>query len=259
MTPQPLIRFDQVEYKYPGADEPVMAEFNLEILPGTVTAILGPNGAGKTTLLHLMLGWLKPGYGQIYLEEKPLSSFGRRQLGQELGLVPQNENTAFEFTLLDYVLLGRAPYLQPLAMPTSEDYEIAAQSLDDVGISHLMYRSILSLSGGEHQLVMIARALTQQPKVLLLDEPTSHLDISNKGRLVQLLSKLSQNGVTVIFTTHEPDIASNLASHLVLMKKGKILITGTMDEVLTTEELSNLYQFPLEVMKIDHRRVVLWK
>ncbi len=259
MSTPPLLSFNRVSYRYPGAEKPVMSDFSLQIEAGTVTAILGPNGAGKTTLLHLMLGWLKPEQGQISLEGKPLPSFGRRHLGQEMGLVPQDEHTSFEFTLLDYVLLGRAPYLQPLAMPTPEDYDIAAQALQDAGIGHLMHRSILGISGGEHQLVLVARALTQQPRLLLLDEPTSHLDISNKGRLVELLGNLSQKGVTIIFTTHEPDIASNIATHLVLMQQGKVLQTGTVDEVMTTDKLSALYHFPLEVLKIDHRRVVLWK
>jgi iron complex transport system ATP-binding protein len=259
MTPSPLLRFADITYGYPATLHPVMEAFNLDIEQGTVTAILGPNGAGKTTLLHLALGWLRPQAGQVLLEGKLLSSYGRRHIGQSIGLVPQNEHVAFEYSLLEYVLLGRAPYLQPLAMPNEGDYRIAYEALQEVGMADLQNRSVLSLSGGEIQLVMVARALTQQPRLMLLDEPTSHLDLSNKGRLVHLLQRLASHGVTILFTTHEPDIASNLATHLVLMQKGQVLHTGTMDEVFTTEALSQLYQIPLKVEQIDHQKVVLWK
>jgi iron complex transport system ATP-binding protein len=259
MSDQTLLKFENITYRYPTGDHDVMENFNLEIHPGTVTAILGPNGAGKTTLLHLALGWLKPQVGRIYLDGKPITSYGRRHLGQWMSLVPQTENTAFDYSLLEYAILGRAPYLQPLAMPSDEDYSIAAKSLREVGMEGLMYRSVLSLSGGERQLVMVARALTQQPHLMFLDEPTSHLDLSNKGRLVHLLQRLAQNGVTILFTTHEPDIATNLADHMVLMRKGAILETGTIDEVMTSDTLSDLYQFPLEVREVDSHRVVLWK
>jgi iron complex transport system ATP-binding protein len=259
VIPAPLLRFTEITYRYPGTVHPVMQGFNLDIEQGTVTAILGPNGAGKTTMLHLALGWLRPQAGHVLLDGKFLSEYGRRHVGQSIGLVPQNEHVAFEYSLLEYVLLGRAPYLQPLAMPTEDDYRIAYEALQEVGMADLQNRSVLSLSGGEIQLVMVARALTQQPRLMLLDEPTSHLDLSNKGRLVHLLQRLASNGVTIIFTTHEPDIASNLASHLVLMQKGQILQTGPIDEVLTSEALSRLYQIPLKVEQVDHQKVVLWK
>ena len=115
-----------------------------------------------------------------------------------------------------------------------------------------------SLSGGERQLVLLARALAQQPKILLLDEPTSHLDLSNKGKLVQLLRDLQEQGVTIIFTTHEPDVASALATHMVLMRKGEVLKTGRTEEVMTSVLLSDLYRMPIEVKMLDGKRVVQW-
>jgi iron complex transport system ATP-binding protein len=258
MTPVSLLRFSNITFGYPGAQRPVMDKLDLEIGLGTATAILGANGAGKTTLLFLALGWLKPQGGVIELGEQSLSSHTRRELGQSMALVPQNEHVPFEFSLFEYVLLGRAPYLPPLAMPREADYQIAWDALKRVGLDSMKDRSILSLSGGERQLLLIARALAQQPRLLLLDEPTSHLDLSNKGRMVHLLRDLCAQGVTILFTTHEPDVASALSTHLVLMQEGEILETGTLEQVFTSQSLTRLYQLPVEVSIVSGRRVVLW-
>ena len=179
-------------------------------------------------------------------------------MGQWMGLVPQTEHIPFDYSLLEFVLLGRAPYLPPLAMPRAEDYKIALDALDQVGLSKLQGRSIHDLSGGERQLVLVARALAQQPRLLLLDEPTSHLDLSNKGRLVKLIQMLSNKGVTVLFTTHEPDVVSAMATHLVLMQKGQVLKTGTMNEVFNSQDLSKLYQMHVSVAEVEGRRLALW-
>jgi iron complex transport system ATP-binding protein len=253
-----LLKFDHITFGYPLASHSVMEDFYLEIESGTITAILGPNGAGKTTLLHLALGWLKPQNGNIQLDQEVLNSYSRRDLGQWIGLVPQSEHIAFEYSLLEFVLLGRAPYLPPLAMPGKEDMEIASDALQQVGLSAMQNQSILSISGGERQLVLMARALAQRPRLLLLDEPTSHLDLSNKGRLVHLLRELSNTGVTILFTTHEPDVASALATHLVLMQKGEILKTGTLAEAFTNQDLTHLYQLPVNVIDVCERKVAIW-
>lgn len=253
-----LLQFKNITFGYPSAIQPVMQDFNLEIESGTITAILGPNGAGKTTLLHLILGWLKPQLGSILLEKCDLNSFNRRNLGQWMGLVPQSEHIAFEFSLLEFVMLGRAPYLPPLAMPGEEDRKIAAEALHLVGLSAMQNQSILGISGGERQLVLMARALAQKPRLLLLDEPTSHLDLSNKGLLVRLLKELAKKGVTILFTTHEPDVASALATHLVLMRKGKILKTGAFADVFNHQDLSRLYELPVNVVEVEGRKVAIW-
>jgi iron complex transport system ATP-binding protein len=253
-----LLSFENIAFTYPAGKIPVMKNFNLSIDKGTITAILGPNGAGKTTLLHLALGWLHPSKGKVKLLEKPLSAYTRRELGQWMGLVPQNESTPFDYSLLEYVLLGRTPYLEPLAMPGEKDLEISAQKLTEVGLSSLIHRSMPSLSGGERQLVLVARALAQQPKLLFLDEPTSHLDLSNKSRLVNVLRELQSQGVTIVFTTHEPDVASALATHMVLMREGEILQSGPVDQVMNDVSLTALYHLPIQVKEIDGKRVVLW-
>jgi len=254
----PLLAFQNIAFRYQPRNGQVLRQLALEIEAGTVTAILGPNGVGKTTLLHLALGWLKPESGQVFLDGKPLGSYSRHELGQWMGLVPQSEHMPFDYSVLEYVLLGRTPYLKPLEMPGEQDCLIAQQALDQVGLGGLERRAITKLSGGERQLVLLARALAQRPKLLLLDEPTSHLDLSNKSRLLGLIQKLVGQGVTILLTTHEPEVAATIATHLVLMERGHIYHTGPLDQVLTTERLTVTYGVPVQVVGLGKRRVILW-
>ncbi len=253
-----ILTFQEIDFAYPLQDQDVLSRLTLAIPAGCIMAILGPNGAGKTTLLHTALGWLKPRRGQVYLNDRPLQAYNRREIGQWIGLVPQSEHISFDYSVLDYVLFGRTPYLQPLELPGEEDQYIAGQALTQVDMTHLADRQITSLSGGERQMILIARALAQQPRLLLLDEPTSHLDIGNKSRLVALLHQLSVNGVTCLFTTHEPDVAAAAADHLVLMRSGEILQMGALTDVFTSQNLSETYHTPVEVIEVSGRKVVLW-
>jgi iron complex transport system ATP-binding protein len=253
-----FIDFESIVFGYPNSKGMVLDGMNLSILSGGITAILGPNGAGKTTLLQLVLGWLRPRSGVVRLNGKPLNEYSRREMGQTMSLVPQSEHISFDFSAVDYVLLGRAPYLAPLDQPSLADELIAREAIETVGISHLADRSVIALSGGERQLVLLARALAQQPKLLLLDEPTSHLDLSNKALLVKLLKTLNQQGVSVIFTTHEPEVASQLADHMVLMRKGKVMGSGEAASVFDSETLSALYGVPVKVVEFESRRVAIW-
>lgn len=251
-----ILKINALTFSYSPSATAAVKEVSFDISPQTVTAILGPNGAGKTTLLHLILGLKKPLTGSILLHEKPVSSYSRHELSQNIGLVPQSEYIPFEYSALEYVTLGRAPYLGPLELPGKQDTDIARQALHDVGISHLENRSIPALSGGELQLVLLARALCQQPRVLLLDEPTAHLDLANRNVTLQILDRLRSAGTTVIFSTHDPEAASLIADKLVLMRGGQVLDAGTMNEVFTAEKLSNTYGTSVEVLHIDGLHVV---
>jgi iron complex transport system ATP-binding protein len=253
-----VIAFHEVTFRYPHQKSNALSQLSLEVPAGSVMAILGPNGAGKTTLLHIALGRLRPQAGQVLLAGRPLQDYTRREVGQWIGLVPQSERIPFEYSLWEYALFGRTPYLRPLEMPGELDRQAALQVLQQVGLGEMAHRSINTLSGGERQMAMIARALTQQPHLMLLDEPTSHLDLSNKGHLLALLRSLSAGGVTILLTTHEPDVAALIATHLVLMRKGQVLQAGLLDEVLTSHSLSACYGTPVEVRAIEGRRIVLW-
>ncbi len=241
-----------------GGEQGLLFEgLSLEIPAGKVTAILGPNGSGKTTLLHLILGILAPGEGAVLLAHRRRDQYSRRDLGRLIGLVSQNEYIPFNFTVLEYVLLGRAPHLQLLQTPGEADIRTARLVLEETGLSHLEDRSIQALSGGERQLVMVARALTQQPRILLLDEPTSHLDLSNKGRVLGMIAQQAAHGVTVVYTTHEPNLAASSADFLVLMRAGRVLDAGPVVSTLTSAVLTQTYDVPVEVVELNGRRVVI--
>ena len=254
----PLLSFHQVRFGYNRNTSPVVDGLDLSLKEGRITAILGPNGAGKTTLLYLALGWLKPWAGMIGLSGKPIVSFSRKELGQQIALIPQSEHIPFEYTVLEYVLLGRAPYLPPLGMPSQADEKIAYEALEKVGIASLFDHSVLGISGGERQLVLAARALAQEPRLLLLDEPTSHLDLSNKYRLTQILKGLQESGTTILMTTHEPDLALAMSDEAILMEKGCVLIAGPTSEVASGENLSRIYRVPVKIIPVEGKQQVAW-
>ena len=253
-----LLQLQDICFTYSGSRQSVLDGLTLTIQEGQPLAILGPNGSGKTTLLHLILGWLKPNQGSLQLNGKRFGEYSRRELGQLLALVPQNEPVSFEFSALDYVLFGRAPYLAPLEQPSAKDQSIALAALEKVGLSTLAKRSITAMSGGEKQLLLIARALTQQSQTILLDEPTSHLDLGNKARLTNLLRELASEGHNLIFTTHEPDFALALSERTLMMQKGQILFDGQTSAVINSEALTHLYGSPVEVVAHEGRFLIRW-
>lgn len=256
MTPLAITLAD-IHFRYDGRDVALFEKLSLEIPPGSITAVLGPNGAGKSTLLHLILGLLTPAAGTVLLAQRPRRSYSRRELGRLVGLVAQEEAIPFNFTVQEYVLLGRAPHLKLLETPRPQDLEAARQSLARVGAADMAARPLQTLSGGERQLVLLARALAQSPRILLLDEPTAHLDLGNKGRVLQLVRDMVSDGVTAIFTTHEPDIAAALADTVVLMRAGQVLAAGPLDEIFTSENLSRTYDVPVRVLQVEGQRIVL--
>jgi len=251
-----ILSLSDLRFGYDRKLPTVLQGLALDIPPGTITAILGPNGAGKTTLLHIILGLLAPQAGKILIDGKPHTSYSRRQMSRLIGLVPQSEYIPFEFSVLEFVLLGRAPYLGPLEMPSEGDRQVALEALRSIGLEHLWDRPTPSLSGGERQLAMVARALAQKTRLLLLDEPTSHLDLGNRDRTLNVLRALARDGMTIIFTTHDPNLATT-ADYVVLLRRGAILAAGAMATTLTTENLSATYCIPVQVIRWDGRVFVV--
>jgi iron complex transport system ATP-binding protein len=174
-----------------------------------------------------------------------------------MSLVPQSEVVPFNFNVIEYVLLGRTPQLGFLDMPSEHDIELVRDTLEMLEVQHLEQRPVTELSGGEQQMVVLARALVQEPQVLLLDEPTSHLDLSNKGRLLKILQTLAQRGVTIVFSTHDPDAAAMIADHVILLKAGAVLDAGLIHQVLTSEKLTQTYGTEVKVLTIEGRLVTL--
>ncbi|TVQ36639.1 MAG: ABC transporter ATP-binding protein [Spirochaetaceae bacterium] len=253
-----IVAIDNVEFTYEGRHEPVLRGLNLSVRQGSVTALLGPNGSGKTTLLNLCLGWLKPQAGQVLLDGTPLQRIPRKQMGRTVSLVPQDEHLPFEYSVLEYVLLGRAPYLSALQMPDDSHVEAAHRALREIGADRWADRGITTLSAGERQLVMTARSLAQQPRLLLMDEPSSHLDLANTARLLRRIAALAHSGVTVLLTTHDPRVASACATEVALMRDGRILFDGPTHDALTAELLSATYGIEVEVHAVGRHRMVTW-
>jgi iron complex transport system ATP-binding protein len=253
-----LMSFVGLTFGYDRGKPPVLSGLDVSLAAGHTTAILGPNGAGKTTLLYLALGWLKPWQGEVLLAGERLAAYPRRELGRWVALVPQSEHVPFEYSVLEYVLLGRAPHLPPLATPTERDYAAAFEALEGTGITELYDHSILRLSGGERQLALVARALAQQPRLLLLDEPTTHLDLRNKSSLIGVIRDLKAQGVTILMTSHEPEVVLAVADDVLLMEPGRVLAFGTLDEALTAENLSRVYHLPVRIVPVEGKKQVLW-
>jgi iron complex transport system ATP-binding protein len=251
------IRLDDLAFGYGPSGSSVLHAVSADIPARSVTAILGPNGSGKTTLLHLVLGLLTPRGGDVLLAGKSRLLYSPREMKQLIALVPQEESVAFDLSVLDYVLLGRAPHLRLLSLPGEDDVGIALAALETTGLSALQDRAFPSLSGGERQLATIARALAQETAILLMDEPTSHLDLANRRRVFQVMRVLKEVGKTVLFTTHDPNAAAAVADHALMLRNGRVLAAAPVREAFTSQNLSETYGVNVEVVPIGSRPVVL--
>jgi iron complex transport system ATP-binding protein len=222
--------------------------------------ILGPNACGKTTLLKCIDGLMKLEHGSISIDGKDLRSLSRSEIAKAIGYVPQFHQPSFAFTVLDTVLVGRAPHIGFLESPKAEDIKIAKDALETMGIPYLAEKPYTQLSGGERQLVLIARILAQQPSLLLLDEPTSHLDFGNQIRLLNILSKLANTGLPIIMTSHFPDHAFLVSNNVALMKEGELIDVGTPEQIITDSTLATVYKIRVKVVDVDvgvNRKIVV--
>lgn len=218
-------------------------DINFSINKGCFTGIIGPNGSGKTTLFKTVTGDLECREGQITLNKKNLGQISQKEKAQYLAIVMQNLDKV-PLKVEDYVLMGRYPYHKPFQFfETKTDIAIAEKYMELTGISQLKNKNLDQLSGGELQLAAIARALTQEPELLLLDEPTSHLDIKHQVHVLNLIQKLNQTlGLTVMMIIHDLNLASEYCENLILMKNGKLIAQGTPEQVLTYKNIENVYE-----------------
>jgi len=239
------VRVDNIGFEYPRL--PVLNNISFDIPRGDFLSILGPNGSGKSTLLRLMARILLPGHGRIVLEDKPLNSYTRKELARLVGYVPQEAHWLFPFTVMEVVLMGRSPYIGRLGFESREDIKLCRDIMKRTDIDNLAEKPITAISGGERQRVLIARALAQQPSLLLLDEPNAHLDLSHQAGIFEILADYRRgSGVTIVWVSHDLNLAASFSDRVLVLARvhetgSHVAAIGTPGEVLTNETIKKVF------------------
>lgn len=251
----PLVEAANISFGYDQKN--IFDHISFQVEKGETFFLLGPNGCGKTTLLDCVLGLLKPRNGSILINNTDIKEIRTETLAKQLAYVPQGHEKAFPYKVIDIVLMGRASYLGLFDSPGEQDVAIAEEALNMVGLSRLRNRRYTQLSGGEGQLVMIARALAQKTPVIILDEPTAHLDFKHELVIMETIVQLvKETGLSVLMATHFPNHAfyfenNDIKTRVALMNQGRFLVTGTPSEVLSEENLKLLYNINARVVSYD--------
>ena len=246
MAGEVLLEARDLAYGFPGRT--LGSSISFAVARGETLCVLGPNGGGKTTLFRTLLGLLPAHAGKVLVEGDDIAALTRRELARRAGYVPQAHAATFGFTISDIVLMGRTAHLGAFAPPGQADRKIAREALGEVGIAHLADRIYTAVSGGERQLALIARALAQRPRVLVMDEPTASLDFGNQMRVLDKLRDLSALGIAIVFSTHDPDHAFVAAGRALLLAAGGMLALGAPHEVVRADTLQALYGIPVRIV-----------
>ena len=242
------LEVENLEFGY--RDDLVVRNISFNIKAGSFVSIIGPNGSGKSTLLKTLNNIYNPNSGSILLYHKNLLSYRKREIAKKIALVPQDTVIDYDFTVEDVVMMGRHPYKKRFERENEIDYKIVNESLELTNTLNLKDRVINQISGGERQRAIIAKALAQKPDIILLDEPTSNLDINHQMDILNLLKKLNkENGLTVILVIHDINLACRYSHEIILLNKGKILGMGTPEEVITVENIENVYDMKVVIEK----------
>lgn len=250
------VSLHHVSFSY--IDVPVLHAIDLMVQKGEMVALLGPNGSGKTTLIKLACGVLRPTEGEIHLDGSSLRRLKRREVAQRVAVVPQQFHMPFAFTLREVVLLGRTPFLRAFSDEGERDHQAVNRAMELMGLKELEQRFFNELSGGERQKGILAMALAQEPKLLLLDEPTAHLDINHQVEILELVKGLNrEQGITVIGAMHDLNLAALYFDRLILLKEGRIFADGPPSQVLTEETIQDVFSASVQVtqhpsMKAPH-------
>ena len=228
---------------------------------GQLLSVLGPNGVGKSTLFQCILRILSNYSGRITIDGKDIKTFEISELAKKIAYIPQSHAPVFDFSVFDIVLMGTSAQVSAVSLPGKHQLELAEKALERVGITHLKHRGYLQISGGERQLVLIARALAQNAKILIMDEPTSSLDYGNQIRVLSQIRKLAGEGYTVVLSTHNPDQAFLFADQVIALFDGQVIRQGRPNDVISDELMKQLYNVEVEVhsLYMDRVRVCLPK
>lgn len=246
-----LIELNNVTIGY--SDHIIAQHLNFNIYDQQIACLLGANGCGKTTLLKTILAILPITSGEITINNTSISQWSKKFLAQFMAYVPQSHNFIFPFTAEEMVLMGRSMHLNWFNSPSKKDHTIVAECIARVGIHHLKNRAYNRLSGGERQLVLIARALAQQPKVLIMDEPTASLDYGNQMRVLELIQSFRQQGLTILLTMHQPEHAFDTADRVILFDRGKIIADDSPQKCLTLDNLAQIYSLDKAIISKNLR------
>jgi len=249
----PRLSVEDLSYGYPG--HAVGQHVNFAVAPGEVLCVLGRNGEGKSTLFKTILGLLPPLAGTVRVDGEPTSSWNSRRRALTFGYVPQSGAGAFPFTVREIVLMGRTAHRGAFTAPSTADRQAAAMAIDTLGIEHLTEREWVRVSGGERQLALVARALAQEPRILILDEPTASLDFGNQMRVLDAVRTLAETrALTVLLSTHHPEQAFACADKVAVLAGGELLRLGRPADVITTETLHACYSVDVAVLPVADGR-----
>jgi iron complex transport system ATP-binding protein len=239
-----LFEAERLAYRY--AQGPLaVRDVSLTVAPASMTAIIGANGSGKSTLIRMLAGLLRPASGRILLDGVALEKWQPRLRAREIAYMPQSTAAAFPFRVLEVVLSGRTPHVAQWSLETARDRDRAMVALEGVGAAHLADRPITSLSGGERQMVILARALAQEPRILLLDEPSTSLDLKHRAGLMRTLARLrEQRGLSVVMITHDLQLTGSLFDRIVALRCGDVAAQGSPDDVLSSDVLAYIFDEP---------------
>ena len=218
---------------------------------GEVMCVLGPNGGGKTTLFRTLLGLLPRHEGSVFVSSDALETLSRGEIARRIGYVPQGHTAYFAFTVREFVLMGRTAHLGAFASPAAKDFSVASRALESLGIAALADRPVTEISGGERQLALVARALAQEPRLMVLDEPTASLDFGNQVRVLERIAALAGQGIAILFSSHDPDHAFLCAHRALLLAEGRALEVGRPEDVIRPDTLERMYRVSVQVLTTE--------
>lgn len=248
-----MFKVEKLKFSY-GKKE-ILKGIDFEINSSDVISILGPNGCGKTTLLKLLLGFLKPSQGEVYFEDIPIRKIKPKHFFQRVAYIPQIHDSAFGYLVKDVVLMGRMPYKSLFTNFNKQDKQIAQDALELLGIGHLKDEIYTTLSGGQRQLILIARAITQQADIFIMDEPVNGLDFGNQYKLLNQIKSLSKQNITFIKTSHYPDHVFFVSNEAIFLNKGKILEKGEPNTIIREENIEKVYQLESKIECLHDRKI----